>query len=207
MKIAREGWLPAAFIAALAIVVGLWLHALAAIPLVLALLFTVWFFRDPERHTPDEAGALICPADGRVLIATSTKISIFMNVFDVHVCRAPTGGRVEEVQHLPGRFLAAYKDSASDHNERAVIRLADGAAELTFTLIAGLVARRIVCRVVPGQIVRAGDRVGLIRFGSRVDVFPPPGFSPSVRVGERVRAGETVVARAQRPEANTASSI
>jgi phosphatidylserine decarboxylase len=196
MKIAREGWSPAALIAVVAIAVGLLLHPLAAVPFVLVLLFTLWFFRDPERETPDDPRALISPADGRVLIATEGKISIFMNVFDVHVCRTPSRGRVEEVQHFSGQFLAAYKDSASEHNERASIRLRDGRSELTFTLVAGLVARRIVCRVVPGQVLRAGERVGLIRFGSRVDVTPPPGYAPRVKVGERVMAGETVIARA-----------
>jgi phosphatidylserine decarboxylase len=197
MKIAREGWSPAALIAVVGIAVGLLLHVLAAVPFVLMLMFTLWFFRDPERDTPDDHLALISPADGRVLIATEDKISIFMNVFDVHVCRAPSGGRVEEVQHLPGQFLAAYKNSASEHNERASIRMRGGRSELTFTLVAGLVARRIVCRVVPGQALRAGERVGLIRFGSRVDVAPPPGFSPRVKVGERVIAGETIIARGE----------
>lgn len=197
MKIAREGWSPAALIAVVGIAVGVLLHVLAVVPFVLLLLFTLWFFRDPERDTPDDAGALISPADGRVLIATGRKISIFMNVFDVHVCRSPSAGRVEEVQHLPGRFLAAYKDSASEHNERVSIRLRGGQSELTFTLVAGLVARRIVCRVVPGQVLGAGERVGLIRFGSRVDVNPPQGFSPCVKVGQRVSAGETVIARTE----------
>ena len=207
MKIAREGWSPAALIAVLAIAVGVLLHVVAAVPLVLLLVFTLWFFRDPERNTPDDPRALISPADGRVLVATETKISIFMNVFDVHVCRTPSAGWVEEVQHFRGQFLAAYKDSASEHNERVSIRVRDGDAELTFTLVAGLVARRIVCRVVPGQVLLAGERVGLIRFGSRVDVSPPAGFSPRVRVGERVAAGETVIARAGAAAADAGSPV
>jgi len=207
MKIAREGWSPAALIAVLAIAVGLLLHELAAVPLVLLLLFTLWFFRDPERETPDDPLALISPADGRILVATESKISIFMNVFDVHVCRSPAAGRIEEVQHFSGQFLAAYKDSASEHNERASIRLRQGESELTFTLVAGLIARRIVCRLVPGQVLHAGERVGLIRFGSRVDVSPPPGFSPRVRIGDRVTAGETVIARDETREAGGESSI
>jgi len=196
MRIAGEGWSPAALIAALTIAVGALWHPLAAVPFALSLLFTLWFFRDPERDSPDDPQVLVSPADGRVLIATNEKISIFMNVFDVHVCRTPAGGRVEEVRHVPGKFLAAYHDSASEHNERASIRMRDGERTLTFTLVAGLIARRIVCRVVPGEVLRTGDRVGLIRFGSRVDVWPPPGFSPQVRSGERVIAGETVIARA-----------
>ena len=118
-----------------------------------------------------------------------------MNVFDVHVCRTPMAGRVEEVRHQPGRFLAAYRDEASDSNERASIRVRDGDRDLTFTLVAGLIARRIVCRVSPGNELAAGDRVGLIRFGSRVDTTLPVGFSPTVAVGQRVIAGETVIAR------------
>ena len=153
------------------------------VPLALLVLFTLWFFRDPERHPPTDPDVLVSPADGRVLIATEEKISIFMNVFDVHVCRAPAGGRVDDVTHVPGRFLAAYRDSASEHNERASVRLVDGQRSLTFSLVAGLIARRVVCRVAPGQVLRVGDRVGLIRFGSRVDVWPPPGSSPRVRAG------------------------
>ena len=195
MRIAREGWSLAAPIAVLTIAVGGLLHVLAAVPLALLLLLTIWFFRDPERNTPDDPQVLVSPADGRVLIATEEKISVFMNVFDVHVCRTPAGGRVEEVRHEPGKFMAAYRDSASEHNERASIRMRDGEQALTFTLVAGLIARRIVCRVVPGQVLRTGDRVGLIRFGSRVDVTPPPGFTPQVRPGGRVIAGETVIAR------------
>ena len=197
MRIAREGWSPAALIAVLTIAVGALWHPLVAVPFALSLLFTLWFFRDPERDSPDDPQVLVSPADGRVLIATNEKISIFMNVFNVHVCRTPAGGRVEEVSHVPGKFLAAYHDSASEHNERASIRLRGGQSELTFTLVAGLVARRIVCRVVPGQVLGAGERVGLIRFGSRVDVSPPQGFSPCVKVGQRVSAGETVIARTE----------
>jgi phosphatidylserine decarboxylase len=187
--------------------VGGLLHVLAAVPFALLLLFTIWFFRDPERAPPDDPHVLVSPADGRVLIATQEKISVFMNVFNVHVCRTPAGGRVEEVRHVPGKFLAAYQDSASEHNERASIRMREGERALTFTLVAGLIARRIVCHVVPGQVLRTGDRVGLIRFGSRVDVSPPPGFSPQVRVGERVVAGETVIARAEPLPAGADSSI
>lgn len=207
MRIAREGWSPVALMAALTIAVGgLW-HALAAVPFALLLLFTLWFFRDPERDTPEDSHVLVSPADGRVLIASKEKISVFMNVFDVHVCRTPTGGRVEEVRHVPGKFLAAYRDSASEHNERASIRMRDGQRALSFTLVAGLIARRIVCRVAPGQELRMGDRVGLIRFGSRVDVWPPAGFSPQVRAGDRVVAGETVIARADPAAAGKDSPI
>jgi phosphatidylserine decarboxylase len=168
----------------------------AAAPPVLLLAFTLWFFRDPERRPPEEPAALLSPADGRVIVAGPRRISVFMNVFDVHVCRTPVAGKVVAVEHAPGRFLAAFKDAASEHNERTAIVVDPGRGEVVrFTLVAGLIARRIVCRVEPGRFLASGDKVGLIRFGSRVDVDLPPGASPAVRIGERVVAGETVIAR------------
>ncbi len=161
------------------------------------LLFTLWFFRDPERKTPGDPDAMISPADGRIIRADSERISIFMNVFNVHVCRAPMAGRVVEVTHTPGRFLSAFKDAASEQNERASIDLDLDSRErnLRFTLVAGLIARRIVCRVGEGRRLAAGERVGLIRFGSRVDVDLPPGAESTVGVGDRVVAGESILAR------------
>jgi phosphatidylserine decarboxylase len=195
MKIDREA-LPFALVAsglAIAVVVAGWPIA-APLPLA-ALAFTLWFFRDPARRTPDDAGALFAPAAGRIIRAGPETVSIFMNVFNVHVCRTPAAGRVTAVDHHPGRFLAAFKEEAPQANERTRITLAAAGGVVEFTLIAGLVARRIVCRVGPGQSLRAGERVGLIRFGSRVDVQLPPGARPVVRLGERVVAGETVLAR------------
>jgi phosphatidylserine decarboxylase len=195
MKIAQEA-LP--FVAVLGIsmlAVGVLTHVALAAPFALLLLFTLWFFRDPERRTPDDPHAVISPADGKILRADKNEISVFMNVFDVHVCRAPIAADVAAVDHRSGRFLAAYKDAASDHNERVSIELRDGQRKLTFTLVAGLIARRIVCRVTPGQRLSAGERIGLIRFGSRVDVVLPPGSTPQVRPGQRVVAGVTILAR------------
>jgi len=194
MKIARESLPFVAAIVAVGAVAWLVHPGLAALPL-LALLFTLWFFRDPERSTPEDPLLLISPADGKVIMAGPDQISIFMNVFNVHVCRAPTAGRVESVEHVPGRFMAAFKDEASSHNERSTITLADGDRRQPFTLVAGLIARRIVCKVTPGQSLRAGERVGLIRFGSRVDVALPVDRQAAVRVGQHVLAGETVIAR------------
>jgi phosphatidylserine decarboxylase len=177
---------------------------LAAVPSAGLLVFTAWFFRDPERVDPDEPMALVSPADGRIIKATRDEISVFMNVFDVHVCRAPTEGEVVAVRHEPGRFLAAYRDAAPTQNERVEIVLQDAErGETRFTLIAGLVARRIVPRVAPGQRLERGQRVGLIRFGSRVDLRLPRGTAPRVTIGDRVVAGETVVAG---PEDGDASS-
>ena len=194
MRIAREA-LPFVLGILAVAVVALLLQPLVALVCLAALLFTLWFFRDPERSTPAGDGVLVSPADGRIIKAGPKRISIFMNVFDVHVCRAPLGGTVASAEHVPGRFLAAYKDRASDHNERVSIVLTHGESRLTFTLIAGLVARRIVCKVGPGQTLTAGQRVGLIRFGSRVDVDLPGGAAATVELGQRVVAGETVIGR------------
>ena len=159
-------------------------------------LFVLNFFRDPERRTPDDPRALVSPADGKVIRADRERVSIFMNVFDVHVCRSPAGGRITSVTSEAGRFLAAMKDAASDSNERTVLVVAvPERGSVRFALVAGLIARRIVCRVAPGREVRAGERIGMIRFGSRVDVDVPVGAEPVVRIGDRVVAGETVVAR------------
>ena len=194
MRVAKES-LPFALPLGLAcLLAGLLLHPAAAlIPLPL-LLFTLWFFRDPERIPPADPAALVSPADGRVLRADAERISIFMNVFDVHVCRSPMEGRLEQVRRSPGRFLAAYRDEASDHNERARLTLAGAGRRLEVTLVAGLVARRIVLWVAAGRELERAERVGLIRFGSRVDVDLPPGCAIGVRPGQRVRAGESPIA-------------
>jgi len=192
---AREGWpivAAAGLIAALALgLFGPW-SLVAGLP---ALLFCAWFFRDPERVSPADPDALLCPADGRILEAGPRRVSVFMNVFDVHVCRAPAAGRVEDLEHRAGRFLSAFKSEASEENERLRITLAAGERRVHFTLVAGLIARRIVSRVRTGQHVRAGERIGLIRFGSRVDLELPAGARVAVAPGDRVRAGVTVLAR------------
>ncbi len=198
MKLAREAWPILGLALAVAALAAWWWGPWgAALPLAFAL-FAAWFFRDPERVAPGEPGALIAPADGKIIQAGPSTISIFMNVFDVHVCRAPAAGRVSAVEHQPGRFVSAFKEAAPEVNERARISLARADGPLSFTLIAGLVARRIVCKVRPGQELAAGERVGLIQFGSRVDVAVPEGLEVAVRVGARVRAGETVIARPRR---------
>ena len=185
-------------LAALTVILAWWAPWLAAAAALLTL-FTARFFRDPDRRTPDEPWGLTSPADGRIVRADAVRISVFMNVFDVHVCRTPVAGRVATIVHQPGRFLAAMKDEASEHNERTaiVVQPPDG-PQVRFALVAGLVARRVVCRVTPGRMLRRGERVGIIRFGSRVDLDLPAGAVSAVRVGDRVRAGETVVARLSR---------
>ena len=196
MTLDRAGWPFVAGLCAFTLVL-LWFAPVLAVVGAALLVFTLNFFRDPERRAPAETGALISPADGRVVRADGKRISIFMNVFDVHVCRSPVAGRVTSVAHDPGRFLAAMKDEASELNERtAIVVQAPDGNPVRFVLVAGLIARRIVCRVAVGRNVAAGERVGIIRFGSRVDLDLPSGAAPAVKVGDRVVAGETVVARA-----------
>ena len=169
----------------------------------------VYFFRDPWRVTPTRPGLLISPADGIVVsIAAVTppaelamgdlatvRIGIFLNVFDVHVTRAPVGGRVAALRYTKGRFVNASLDKASLDNERLAIRIAPPEGpEIAFVLVAGLVARRIVCDLYDGQEVASGQRVGIIRFGSRVDIYCPPPYVPLVVAGQRMVGGETVLA-------------
>jgi len=176
------------------------------------LIVTLWiayFFRDPWRVTPTRPGLIVSPADGIVVAlapaapppelemgaAPVPRIGIFLNLFDVHVARAPVGGRVLARRYTKGKFLNASLDKASLDNERLAIRIAPGEMpEIAFVLIAGLVARRIVCSVYEGQLLAAGERIGLIRFGSRVDVYIPPPYVPLVALGQRMVAGETVLA-------------
>jgi len=168
-------------------------------------LFVVWFFRNPQRNTPEKDSLVISPADGRVIRIEETtsdehpgrtfqKISIFMNVFNVHVNRIPCSGKVRFVRYREGKFLSANMDKASALNERNTVLLqtADGREIMTIQ-IAGLIARRIVCWLKEGMQVTRGERFGLIRFGSRVEVFLPLGSTILVRVGEKVRAGETPI--------------
>ena len=173
-----------------------------------ATLWLAYFFRDPWRVTPTRAGLLITPADGAVLSimtappqelsmedAPLTRIGIFLNIFDVHVIRAPLGGRVAAVRYTKGRFLNASRDEASRHNERMAIRIAPAEGpEIAFVLVAGLVARRIVCELREGQEVVTGQRIGIIRFGSRVDVYCPEPYVPMVIAEQRMVGGETVLA-------------
>ena len=178
---------------------------------------TIWvaaFFRDPIRTTPTGAGLIVAPADGLITMITAvpapreldgpdglgpelmTRVSIFMSVFDVHINRSPIAGTIKRVVYISGKFLNADLDKASEENERQhiLVEASDG-TRIGFTQIAGLVARRIVPFVKSGDIVAGGQRVGLIRFGSRVDVYLPAGTVPRVTLGQRTIAGETVIAR------------
>ena len=181
--------------------------------------FTAWcvyFFRDPDRVTPTRQGLIVSPADGVVQTvdravppeeldmgpASRPRVGIFMNVFNIHVNRVPCDGTVTRLAYRPGKFFNASLDKASQFNERQGVRLtmAEG-IDMAFVQIAGLVARRIVCHLKEGQEVRAGERFGLIRFGSRVDVYLPEGVAPLVAPGQQAVAGETVIADIRAQEA------
>jgi len=211
LPIHREGWPFIAVFAAVnlfAFLIAHWLGA-ALLPL------TVWcvaFFRDPERVTPEGANLIICPADGKLLPIVEAappaelglgesprpRLSVFMNVFNVHVNRNPISGTVVGLAYRQGKFFNASFDKASEHNERQSIRLRPESGgedrDLAVVQIAGLVARRIVCDLTRGEGVRRGARFGIIRFGSRVDVYLPPGTRILVQPGAKVIAGETIFA-------------
>jgi phosphatidylserine decarboxylase len=171
----------------------------AAAPLAVAGLFCLWFFRDPEREIP-RGPVAVAPADGKVVLIRrkpdATQVCIFLNIFDVHVNRSPIGGKVVDVTYIKGKFLVASKEAASYENERNTITVeAKDGVKVCFSQIAGLIARRIVCYVTPGEYVTIGQRIGLIKFGSRVDVNFGPDWAIEVKEGQRVSAGSTVLAR------------
>jgi phosphatidylserine decarboxylase len=170
-----------------------------AVPLYILAAFCLYFFRDPERTIPDGPVA-VAPADGRIVAvkldaAGAIRISIFLNIFDVHVNRTPIGGKVACVKYQKGKFLVASKEAASHSNEQSIMTVDGDGTRVVFKQIAGLIARRIVCYKKPGDIVDKGERIGLIKFGSRVDVFLGPEWKVTVREGERVSAGSSVIAQ------------
>ena len=181
-------------------------HPAALVPLVLAVAFCCYFFRDPERVAPDDERLVVSPADGRVLAVVeereerylkgpATRVSIFMSPLDAHVNRAPVAGRVTTIAYRPGKFINAELDKASEDNERNGIVLDSVHGPVGVVQIAGLVARRIVCFVREGDALAPGERIGLIRFGSRLDVWLPPAARVLVAEGQTAIAGETVLAR------------
>ncbi|MDO5687589.1 MAG: phosphatidylserine decarboxylase [Neisseria sp.] len=204
--IAREGWGFIAAFAAVAIVLSFVSGWLAA-PFWLLTVFAVQFFRDPARESgSDDENAVLAPADGRIVVVEKTldpfrnrealKISVFMNVFNVHSNRSPLSGTVQKTEYFAGSFLNAAVDKASTHNERnAVLLQTATGTEITFVQIAGLVARRILCYAKSGDQLMRGERYGLIRFGSRVDVYLPPDATAKVVIGDKVKATSTVLAQ------------
>jgi len=176
-----------------------------AVPFVLLGVFFAFFFRDPVRVSPTDSRLVLSPADGRVLVAgpatpeaspegTWQQISIFLSPMDVHVNRIPASGRVTRVAYTPGRFLPAYRHDAAAANERSEIWIDHGGQMIVARQIVGMLARRVVCRVKAGAQVRAGDRFGVMKFGSRMDIFLPTTATIKVQVGQMVRGGETVIA-------------
>jgi phosphatidylserine decarboxylase len=202
--IAREGWPFLGMATAIALMVtffwGAW-----SIPFWIIALFVLQFFRDPARVVPQKANAVLSPADGRIVVVEKTqdpyagrdalKISVFMNVFNVHSNRAPVDGTIERVQYFPGKFVNADLDKASVENERNALTISMPSGHVvTCVQVAGLIARRILCYVNVGDVLSRGQRYGFIRFGSRVDVYLPLTASPKVTVGDKVAATETILA-------------
>ncbi len=189
---------------ALALTVGGWAvgYLLSwpwAVPFYVVAIFCLWFFRDPEREIP--AGPVaVSPADGKVVAVKShapgiTRISIFLNIFDVHVNRTPVGGTIGEVRYQQGQFLVASREDATSQNEQNVVTVDAGDSQVTFSQIAGLIARRIIFYKKSGDRVEKGERIGLIKFGSRMDVLFGPEWVIAVKPGERVKAGSSIIAR------------
>ena len=175
---------------------GLGLYAAGILLLFLAG-FVAFFFRNPQREIPSDPRVIVSPADGKVVkierAGNVTRLSIFLSIFDVHVNRSPMAGRIEAIDYRRGKFKAAFNHAASVENERNTIMVSQGDIKLVFTQIAGIVARRIVCWKKVGDTVGKGELVGLIRFGSRVDVLFPAGTTATVTVGTRVRGGSTPI--------------
>lgn len=172
------------------------------IPLFILALFCLWFFRDPERAVP-AGDVAVSPADGKVVAIrkespTSTRISIFLNIFDVHVNRTPISGKITNITYKPGKFLVASKEEASTDNEMNTFVVEGDGTKMVFSQIAGLIARRIVCWKKVGDTVQKGDRVGLIKFGSRMDIVMGPEWEVAVAEGQRVSAGSSIIAKRRR---------
>ncbi len=213
LPVAREGLPFILSLLALAALATLWarsggwgMRTTAPALLIALTLFVAWFFRDPERHIPRDPLLVVSPADGRVMSVgpvadedfmgrTATRVTIFLNIFNVHVQRAPLGGRIAHYEYRPGTFVAAWREDAGRVNERATLGIETDAGPLLVRQIAGLVARRIATYPREGDTVARGDRIGLIRFGSRVDLFLPADWPVTVEPGDKVRGGETPVAR------------
>jgi phosphatidylserine decarboxylase len=187
--------LPLLVSAVLAFAFGLYL---ASVLVMLIAVFVAFFFRNPTRVIPSDPRIIVSPADGRVVridrVGNVTKLSIFLSIFDVHVNRSPIGGRIETVEYKAGKFKPAFNHIASVENERNIITVSQGDTTVVFTQIAGIIARRIVCWKKPGDTVTKGELIGLIRFGSRVDVLLPSNARIAVERGVHVRGGSSTIA-------------
>jgi phosphatidylserine decarboxylase len=212
LPVAREGlpFILIPFCFGMGLFLAYWFWAIGpalwiGLPVLIFSLFSAWFFRDPERESPTDENAILSPADGVIVLVSEVddvrflktkalKISVFMSVFNVHVNRAPISGLIERVEYYPGKFLSANLDKASIENEHnaLILRKEDG-TRIAFVQIAGLIARRIVCWAQSGDKVVKGQRFGLIRFGSRLDIYLPLLSDVSVKPGQKVRAGQTIL--------------
>ncbi|MBM9520950.1 phosphatidylserine decarboxylase family protein [Desulforhopalus vacuolatus] len=207
VPIALEGWPFIAFFAFLTLVTAILGNVPGALVFLILTCFVLWFFRDPERFVPFEDDAVVSPADGKVIIIKEVederftglkaqKISIFMNVFNVHVNRIPIAGKVEKIVYKPGKFYNASSTKAELENEYCASLLTTSSGKkIAVVQISGLIARRVVCWLEPGDKLRTGERIGLIRFGSRVDIYLPLDADLKVEVGDMVRGGESLLAR------------
>ena len=205
--IAREGWGYASGLSAaclISLLFGGWVWAALFFLLAAAV---AGFFRDPHRTPPDEPGIVLSPADGRVVEVASTEdggnvVRIFLSPLDVHINRSPVEGRISSINYKKGRFLAAYKEDASSINEQNALEIKTNTGDnFRIVQIAGVLARRIICWTKAGDTLSAGERFGLIQFGSRTDIYFPEGYDISVEHGQRVRGGETIIGRASNPAA------
>ncbi len=206
MRFAKEGYLYIAVTAVLTMV-GFLLNSVLGIIGLMIFIFTVNFFRDPERVTPQAEDVLVSSADGKVLLVETVdqspyfsfphrRIAIFMSPFNVHVNRVPMDGTIEKVQYHPGKFFNASLDKASEHNERNAVWVKDQqGAQVAFVQIAGFIARRIVCYAQVGAGYQKGERYGMIKFGSRMEMYFPKEWEPLVQVGQCIKAGETAVVK------------
>lgn len=203
--IAREGWPFLAIVAILALALQSFGLTFLSVLAWILFIFVLQFFRDPPRYIPAQKNAVVSPADGRIVAVErvedpyaqreALKISVFMNVFNVHSNRIPIGGEIKSVDYFPGLFVNADLDKASTQNERnAIVIHTESGATVTAVQVAGLIARRILCYVKPSEAVEKGQRYGFIRFGSRVDVYLPTDSVPKVAIGNKVSASSTVLA-------------
>lgn len=202
--------IPLGLLAGLSLLLGWWLTPgfyIAAIILTLLALFVAFFFRDPERQSPTDERLLVSPADGLVVVVKpvdelegvkGTLVSIFLSVFDVHVNRTPISGKIVKADYRPGKFLIATKQQASVENEQNVVTVENQYTRVVFKQIAGLIARRIVFWKQPGERVELGERIGLIKFGSRVDVIMSPEVEVLVKKGQRVKGGVTIIGKVRK---------
>ncbi len=204
--LAKEGWPFIIISVGLSLLIWYLGNFWAALPFILVAIFVIQFFRDPPRVIPDEPNLVLSPADGKIISVEKAyddyqgvdalRISVFMNVFNVHSNRSPVDGEVVKVNYIPGKFINADFDKASSENERnAIIVRMNNGHKITFVQVAGLVARRILCYTKAGEWLTRGERYGFIRFGSRVDVYLPLSATPLVSIGQKVKATETILAR------------